>query len=132
MRGFILIAAVSLGLASPAPAENWRASSGGQGATAYIDTDSIQRSGDEVRFWREVRWPAPRAFEDGTRYDRIGALYVADCRAMTLRAIRMRAALGATILAEGDTEEPTQNAGPGTTAETDLRSACFNDWPAAR
>jgi hypothetical protein len=51
---------------------------------------------------------------------------------MTLRAIRMRASLGATLLASGDTDEPAQNAAPGTTAETDLRSACFNDWPADR
>lgn len=132
MRVAIWAVAISFGLASPAAAETWRASSKGQGAAAYIDTDSIQRSGDEVRFRRELRWDEPRTFENGTRFDRIAALYVADCRAMTLRAINMSAALGDKVLFSGDSNEAAEKAAPGTTAETDLRSACFNQWPASR
>jgi protein tyrosine/serine phosphatase len=130
MRAIAWALGVSLLLfASAAMAENWRASSEAQGAIAYIDTESIQRSGDEVQFWRELRWPEVRELENGLRYDRMAALYLGDCRAMTLRAVKLRVNLGEKVLYAGDQEGAVEKAKPGTTAEIDLRSACFDQWP---
>ena len=126
----ILAAALGIALlAAPAAAENWRASSAGMGAIAYIDVDSIQRSGEQVTFWREVRWPEVKTFEDGTSYDRIAALYEADCNAMTLRSLHLRVSLGGEVIGSVEDTGEVEQATPGSTAETDLRSACFGEWP---
>ena len=124
------LSAVAVAMASPAAAETWRASSRAEGATAYIDVDSIRREGDRVSFWREVRWPEIRSLDGGLRFDRIAALYDGDCRAMTLRSTAIRAKLGQEVVLAGDEPGEVETASPGSTAAVDLRSACFGDWPA--
>ena len=126
-----LLAAGILALAPPgaAAAENWRASSSDSQATAYIDVDSIRRDGDRVSFWRELRWPEARTLRDGTRYNRLGSLYEADCTAMTLRSITIRANLDERVILAGEGSLETEQARPGTTAAVDLRSVCFGEWP---
>jgi hypothetical protein len=120
-----------LAAAAPAQAETWRSSSSGMGAVAYIDTDSIRRDGDRVSFWREVRWPEARTLDSGGRFDRIAARYEGDCRAMTLRPIEIRAKLAGEIVFSGDSTAEVETPPPGTNGHTDLRAACFGDWPAA-
>lgn len=131
MRAGITIAGVivALAAASAAQAENWRASSQSQEAKAYIDADSIRRDGDRVLFWREVRWPNPRSLGDGSRFDRMAAFYDGNCRAMTLQSKALRVKLGDRIILSADEAGEMESAEPGTTAETDLRSVCFGEWP---
>lgn len=133
MRGPVLILSLSaLAAASPVAAENWRRSSQANGAVAYIDADNVQRDGDRVTFWRELRWGEVRTLQGGLRYDRILALYEGDCRAMRLRAVEFRAKLAEVVVAASDEGDAAfTDAVPGTTAETDMRSACFDDWPPA-
>lgn len=131
MRARMTIAAMTIGLAaaSAAQAENWRASSQTQQAKGYIDTDSIQRDGDRVLFWREVRWPEPRSLEDGSRFDRMAARYDGNCRTMTLQSKAIRVKLGDRIILSADEAGEMESAEPGSTAETDMLSACFGEWP---
>ena len=123
------IAIAMLAAATPAAAENWRASSStGPDAAAFIDTDSIRRSGDRVTFWREVRWAEPRTLPGGTRFDRVATHYEADCRAMTLQSMRMRALMGADAIFDDSERGEIERITEGTTAHTDLRAACFDEW----
>lgn len=131
MTGAKIAVAVAALAAAPAAAESWRLSSGDGEARAYIDTDSLRREGDRVTFWREVRWPEVRSLDSGLRFDRIAALYEGDCRAMTLRSLRISARLQAAEVYAAEDEGETEPALPGSNAEGDLRSACFGDWPDA-
>lgn len=124
-----ILALVPVGTAS---AENWRSSSRDSQATAYIDVDSIRRDGNRVSFWRELRWPQIRSLGDGRRFNRLGSLYEEDCAAMTLRSITIRASLDERVILTGEGSRELEQARPGTTAATDLRSVCFGEWPAAR
>jgi len=117
--------------ASPASAETWRRSSDGQGIVAYIDVDSIKRKGERVTFWRELRFPEVRSLNFNVRYDKMAALYEADCKARTLRSLKIRVRLGEEVVFRSDSKDSPQAALPGSTAETDLRSACHDDWPKA-
>jgi hypothetical protein len=119
-------------LATPAFAENWRASSASDQAAAFIDVDSIRRDGDRVTFWREVRWPTAQRLSDGTRFDRIANLYEADCRAMRFRSLQVQARLETEVILGGEEEGEEEVAEPGSTAEVDLRAACFDSWPQAQ
>jgi hypothetical protein len=129
VRFGIAIAACALVAASSVQAETWRASSANDGARGYIDTDSIVREGERVRFWREVRWPKPRTLDDGIVFDRLAALYEADCGGNTLRTLRIRAGLGERTWSEGQADGTTETVQPGSTGYIDLRSACFGEWP---
>ena len=132
MRSGVATACIAIGmLGSPAQAENWRPSSAAGDAVAFIDVDSIRREGDQVLFWREVRWPTPRTLDGGLRYDRIGELYEASCRNMTLRSTALRVKLGEQVVFSHNAPRDTENATAGSNAETDIRSACFDEWPAA-
>ena len=115
-------------LASPAFAENWRASSSADGATAFIDVESIRRDGDRVTFWREVRWPEVRSLGDGTRFDRVANHYEADCRAMRFRSVALQARLETEVVLAFEHEEEYDEAHSGSTIEADLRAVCFDTW----
>jgi hypothetical protein len=130
MRVGLLTFTVVTGLAaSPALAENWRASSNAQGIVAYIDLDSTKRKGDRVTFWRELRFPEVRSLSFNVRYDRMAALYEADCKAMSFRSMKLRVSLGGEVVFKHEGKDEPEVAQPGSTAETDLRSVCLNDWP---
>ena len=123
------IIALSLAaLTSPAFAENWRQSSSADGATAFIDVDSIRHDGDQVTFWREVRWPKVRNLDDGTRFDRVANHYEADCRAMRFRSLALQARLEAEVVLAFEHEEEYEEAQTGSTIEADLRAVCFDTW----
>lgn len=134
MRTIVIALGVSVAmLGSPARAENWRASSGAGEVTAYIDTDAIRRKGDEVRFWRQLRWPEPQTLPNGARFDRASALFKANCRTMTFQSLRNRMSLGSRQLFDGkDDNDEIHKAEPGSNAEADLRAACFDDWTIGR
>ena len=75
---FLLVTA-----SSPALSENWRATGSSDGAVGYVDTDSVERKGDRIRFWTEIRLPEPKSTPTGHRFDRMAALVEIDCRATT-------------------------------------------------
>jgi hypothetical protein len=124
MRGGIVALALLVGLTgSPALSAKWRASSSKDEIVAYIDTDAIRRKGDQVSFWRELRWPGPQTLGNGVRYDRMAALFRANCRSMTFRSLRNRLLFDAK-----DDNDEIHIAEPGSNGEADLRAACFGDW----
>jgi hypothetical protein len=131
--GRMRVRIVALGLlamlASPARAENWRPSSGTGEIIAYIDSDAIRRKGDEVRFWRQLRWPEPQTLPNGARFDRATALYKGNCRTMTFQSLRNRMHLGDRLLFDGkDDNHEIHSAEPGSNGEADMRAACFGEW----
>lgn len=117
--------------AMPAAAQqrNWRAASSAGSQRAFIDTASIARDGDKVRFMREIRMDEPRQFDSGQRYDRIGSLIEADCRARTLQSLEIYASLGEEVIVRGEGDREVDTVQAGSTADTDLRAACFDEWP---
>lgn len=125
------LALVLIAQALPAAAQqaNWRRGSSAGGQSVLIDTTSIQRDGDKVRFMRELRLRETRQLEGGASYDRIGALMEADCRGRTLRALEIAAKMGETTVFSGEGDGEADPARPGSTADIDLRAVCFNEWP---
>jgi hypothetical protein len=111
--------------------EDWRPSSSAGEARAYIDTETIRREGDLVHFWRDLRWGEPRSFSNGTRYDRFVTEYRGDCRARTLRSLSVLVKLGDELVLTIDEDGELESVRPGSTADVDLRAACFGEWPAA-
>lgn len=134
MRSAKLIFGLCLALScSPAQSENWRHSSSGNGAVAYIDKDSIRPKGHRVRFWRELRWPEPRVMPSGTSCDRLAGLFEADCRARTLRSLRNRLQLGTRVLFNRKVRDRSSDTvKPGSNGDTHLRAACFNEWKSGK
>lgn len=126
-----IVAAVLPAAIFPAFAQqpSWRAASRAGDQQAFIDTTSIRRTGDRVRFLREIRMSGIRQFQGGERYDRIGAVIEVDCQARTLVTISLYAKLGDATIASGDGDDEIEPVRPGTNADTDLRAACFNQWP---
>jgi hypothetical protein len=134
MRGRIIGLGLLCALAtSPATAENWRPSSADGDVVASIDTDAIRRKGDEIWFWRELRWPEPQTLENGVRYDRMAALFKGNCRTMSYISLRNRLRLGTRLLFDGqDDNHEVHVVEPGSNGEADLRAACFNEWKSGK
>lgn len=108
----------------------WRQASGSGGQSGYIDTASMQRTGDRIRFWREIRTREPQNFRDGQSFDRLGASIEVDCRARTFRTIELYAKLGEQLVGRTDAEDREAREVPaGTTTEAEFRAVCFNEWP---
>ena len=129
MRRAISVFPIVLAVASvPASSETWRESGSTGGAIGYIDTDSLKRDGDKIRFWTEIRLPEPKSAPTGERFDRMGALVEIDCRAMTYRNLRNRAGLGDRLIYEGKVKEAPDTVTPGTNIHAQLRAVCFDDW----
>lgn len=130
MRHALSALAFSLAVASsPALSENWRATGSTDGAVGYIDTDSVKRKGDTIRFWTEIRLPEPKSVPTGERFDRMGALVEIDCRAKTYRNLRNRANLGDRLIHQGkvpnDSPDPVR---PGTNIYAQMRAVCLDEW----
>ena len=132
-RRFVKAVLAALVIASALPAsaqsQTWRVASGSGDRTGYIDTASIRREGDKVRFWREVRFATPRTFESGERYDRLGAHMEFDCRARTRATLELYAKFGDGMVGSGSTTGPVEPITEGSTAHSELRAVCFNEWP---
>ena len=133
MRRAIFVVPLLLALASsPALSETWRKSSSTGGGAGYIDTDAIERDGDNIRFWTEIRFPEAQAAPTGHRFDRMGALVEIDCREKTYRTLRNRANLGDRLIYQGKVPKDAPNPiRPGTNVDAQLRAVCFNDWSSA-
>lgn len=123
------VLAFALAGTAAAQPQNWRASSASDEAQGYIDTDSIDREGDRVRFWREIRFGQVQSTDSGERFDRIAAHYEGDCRLKTLRSMTLRVRLGGRLVFEGEDTGETEAVSPGSAGDADLRAACFNEWP---
>lgn len=108
----------------------WRPASSAGDGRAFIDTLSIQRTGDQVRFLREIRFNPARQFDDGQQFDRLGAVMEFDCRAHTLRNISLYSKLGDRVITEApSSSSDAEPIDAGTTAETDFRAVCLDQWP---
>ena len=117
-------------VSSPALSENWRQMGTIGDAVGYIDMDSIKRSGDKVRFWRDVRRPEPQTAPTGHRFDSSAVLIEVNCRAKTFRYLRQRAKLGDRLIYDAkDPNDSLHAIRPGSVIDTELRAVCFNDWP---
>lgn len=122
----LLLATVS----SPALSENWRQMGMIGDSVGYIDMDSIKRSGDKVRFWRDVRRPEPQTAPTGHRFDSSAVLIEVNCRAKEFRYLRQRAKLGDRLIYDAkDPNDSLQAIRPGSVIDAELRAVCFNDWP---
>jgi hypothetical protein len=134
MRSAIYVFPFLLALASaPASSENWRKSGSTGGAIGYIDTDSLKRDGDKIRFWTEVRLPEPQSAPSGERFDRMAALVEIDCRAKTYRNLKSRANLGDRLIHQGKVPKGAPDpVRPGTNIHVQLRAVCFDDWQGGR
>jgi hypothetical protein len=118
---------------SPALAENWRRMGTVGDSVGYVDRDSIKRSGDKVRFWRDVRSPEPQTAPTGDRFDSASVLIEVNCRTKTFRYLRQRAKLGGRVIYDAkDSDDSLQAMEPGSVIDTELRAVCFNDWPAGK
>ncbi len=82
-----------------------------------------------MRFWREVRSASPRTFQGGERYDRLGARVEVDCRARTMSSLEVYAKLGDRVIGGGAASGRVDPIEAGSTADSDMRAVCFNDWP---
>lgn len=120
-------------VSSPALSENWRQMGTVGNSVGYIDMDSIKRSGDKVRFWRDVRSPEPETAPTGHRFDSRAVLIEVNCRAKMFRYLRLRAKLGNRLIYDAkDPNDSLQAARPGSVIDTELRAVCFNDWPSGK
>ena len=118
---------------SPAMSENWRQMGTLGESVGYLDMDSIKRSGDKVRFWRDVRSPEPETAPTGHRFDSASVLIEVDCRARNFRYLRQRAKLGDRIIYDAkDPNDSLHAIGPGSVIDAELRAVCFNEWPSAK
>lgn len=100
--------------------------------SGYIDTDRIEREGDKVRFWMELRLPAPKTAPTGQSFDRMSAMIEIDCRSKTYRNLRNAASLGDRTIHEGKSPDRSPRpVRPGTAAEDEMRAVCDNDWASA-
>ena len=131
MRLAIFAVPLLLAMASsPALSENWRQMGTIGDSVGYLDMDSIKKSGDKVRFWRDVRHPEPRTAPTGHRFDSNAVLIEVDCRAKQFRYLRQRAKLGDRVIYDAkDPNDSLQAIRPGSVIDAELRAVCFNDWP---
>jgi hypothetical protein len=132
MRKFILVLALPLTLlASPALSENWRLVSKVADIPGYIDTDSLKRDGDKIRFRLEMRFPETQGTPAGRRYDRIASTVEIDCRAKTYRILRIGAKVGEISVFGGKSPDKSVNpVRPGTAVDDEMRAVCSDDWVA--
>ena len=133
MTRFWAAAALACGVVpAAAEAQTWRQAARGDSGTEYIDTDSIVRSGETVRYSRETRLFRPDRVSSGIRYDTLAVDYRADCTRRTHNALRTTARLkGVTIIsftAEEAGGEDEQKALPGSVAEGVLNAVCDGEW----
>lgn len=116
-------------MGSPAWSEDWRHVSKVGEVAGYIDRDSIERKGDKVRFWMELRLPEARTAPTGARFNRLASLIEIHCRSKTYRALRVRADLGEQLVHESKTaDRSAKPIRPDTPADHELRAVCFDDW----
>lgn len=127
---FLAAPALVVAAADPAGAQEraWRRSSASPGAAAFIDTRSIRREGDRVRFDRELRFDPPRTFSNGAPFDRILAREEGDCKARTLREGAMTVRLGDKVVVQFSSKGKTEAVVPDSNADIDLQAACFGKW----
>lgn len=114
--------------AASAQAPEWRLASSDGDNQAFIDTASIRRDGDKVRFWREIRTPEPVTLEGGLRFDRLGSLGEVDCRARTRRTLELYAKLDGEEIARGEDTGEVEPIVPASTGETEMRAVCLGEW----
>jgi hypothetical protein len=118
---------------SPAQSETWREVSKVGDTSGYIDTESIKRDGDKVRFRLDMRLFLPEGTRSGHRYDRIASTVEIDCREKTYRILRIGAKLGDRSVFGGKSPDKSVNPiRPGTTVDDEMRAVCSDEWGGGR
>lgn len=107
----------------PVSAETWVQVATNAAGSSYVDRDSMSRNGQEVQYWREIRFKQPTTVQ-GTTYNRIRTLSVAYCAERATRDLRSSALLDSTILATFDADGEKKSVASGTTGEKDFEAVC--------
>lgn len=119
--------------ATPACGQEWRVAVADGGTARYVDIASVQREGDDVRYWAELRLNTPQVLANGASVDRIAEYVFVNCREMTFRSEQREVLLGAVSLSgRYRPDEPPDHARPGTRRDIELRAVCFGEWPKYR
>ncbi|HEX8644111.1 MAG TPA: surface-adhesin E family protein [Allosphingosinicella sp.] len=84
MRAFTIICAcAAAAIAAPALAEDWQPAAETDSLHAFVDMDSIERTGNRVRFTQQWRHNKVRRLSDGLEWDTDTFLTEADCSERT-------------------------------------------------
>jgi hypothetical protein len=124
----LLLAAPADAQPAPAPQPNWRVSARDSDFSDVIDTASIRRDGDKVRFTYESRFASPRV-NDGTTFDTLGVTEEMDCRARTTRLVELYFVLAGRELRRAQSNGADVMAvEPGTLLDAHYQAVCLNRW----
>ena len=120
-------AATLLALPAGASAENWRVASADEQSVQYIDADTIDRSGERIRFIREIRLDRPQ-FVEGFRFDRVIQLAEVSCSQRLLYPLSTTAWLDdRQVHSEGPWDD-AEAMRPGTNLGGTHDAVCSNRW----
>jgi hypothetical protein len=124
---FALFLAAIPGIAAAA---EWRLAASADAADSHVDAASIRRAGDQVSFWREIRYRDVQTNAgNGIRFNIFSILQVADCATMTHSMLKVQVRLGDLAVDSYTPEPETEHASPDSVMEGVLRSVCFDEWP---
>jgi hypothetical protein len=124
MRAFTIICAcAAAAVSTPALAENFQLAAETDSLRAYVDMDSLQRTGSRVRFTQQWRHHKVRTLSDGLEWDTDTFLTEADCDAMTFVNLETVARLrGRIVLSYTGTE--SYRAEPNSLIAGVIETAC--------
>ena len=134
-RLFAALMLASLALAAPlhCSAANWQVIGSSKEVVAYVDTDSIRRSGDRVKTWLKWEWASQEEVPDSVPrkvYRSEKQLQVSDCKNRTLaiaQGIRYAEVDGGAVVDSYSVNEKQwqfREAAPDTIGESIVRFAC--------
>lgn len=118
-----LLVVSMLSIAVPASAQDWQLVDRGGGSTAYLDRESVSRTGNRVRFWLKHVFESPSGGQGRPLIDTITGLYEANCTDREYTPIQSRNTLrGETVQSYG--RERSSFAEPGTVIYHVIGVAC--------
>lgn len=119
----IICACAAAAIATPALAEDWQLAAETDSLRAFVDMDSLQRTGSRVRFTQQWRHNKVRTLSDGMEWDTDNFLTEADCTEMTFVNLETVARLrGRIVLSYTGTDR--HQAEPNTLIAGIIRHAC--------
>jgi hypothetical protein len=124
IRTGALLAGALLG-AGAAEAQTWHPVRETPEARFTVELETIERTGNSVRFWRVVQFSSPQTLPDGVTLDSIASHVEGDCAKLTTRRLRTDARLrGELIQSDPAVEEEFHEVNEGTPGYDVLRFAC--------
>lgn len=123
----LIAAAAFLAAPAAAQAEDWRVASADQQSVQYIDANTIERTGDRIRFTREIRFDEPQ-FVQGFRFDRVIQLAEVSCAERLLYPLRTTAWLDDSQAHSEGPWEDAEAMEPGTNLGGTHDAVCSGRW----